>query len=343
MSWNTPPSAAFLGLLPCAAVAAVAWPLGRAFPVAGGAVIALVAGILLSPLLGLRLVAKSPLAVGIKAVPKKLLQVAVVLLGFEMDLRALARIGGESAFVMAFTLSAAFLCAIAASKALQVTGRVPILIGVGTAICGGSAIAAVAPAIGADDDEIARSVSTIFLFNVIAALTFPWLGRMLGLSDRGFGMWAGTAINDTSSVVAAGSAWAEYAGNDVALRYATAVKLTRTLAIVPVTFVLSLHAARRRGALGRGNFRLASAFPWFVLGFLAASAARTFLPFPGDVFRALGVAGKVGITAAMAGIGLNTNFRRLLSNGKGPILLGLACWAAVALTSLAVQAATGML
>jgi len=151
--------------------------------------------------------------------------------------------------------------------ALGLDANTKILIGVGTSICGGSAIAATAPVIEADDKEVAFAISTIFLFNIIAVFVFPALGHLMKMSDDQFGLWAGTAINDTSSVVAAAFSYSDSAG-----RYATIVKLTRTLMIIPVTLVLAF--SRKRGAgKNAGSVELGKIFPWFVLGFLAARDA----------------------------------------------------------------------
>lgn len=315
------------------AVAAPAWFLGKAFPVAGGPVFGILIGMAVA-------VWKRPerFEPGVKFTGRKLLQAAIILLGFEMDLAVVAAVGAESLLVMAFTLTAAFLTAWLVSRALALSGAAPVLIGVGTAICGGSAIAAAAPVVGAGDEEVARSISTIFLFNVLAVFLFPPLGRLLGLSDSGFGLWAGTAVNDTSSVVATGLAF-----SDAALQRATVVKLTRTLLIIPVVLVLAVRAARKSAAKGSGAGRVdfIGIFPWFILGFLLASALRTVSAVDAGTARVLAAAGKFLIVAAMSAIGLNTRIGKLVASGWKPIALGLACWFAVASTSLLVQLVSG--
>ena len=168
---------------------------------------------------------------------------------------------------------------------------------------------------------------------------------ILGLSDQGFGMWAGTAINDTSSVVAAGTAWSDAVGNNNALAFATIVKLTRTLMIVPITLVLAVYTARQarknpQQATG-GKFHFAKVFPWFVLGFVFAAVINTAVD-SAPLFARLVVAGKFMIVMAMAAIGLNTNLKKLLTNGFKPVFLGVCCWSAVAVASLAVQRITGI-
>lgn len=333
------PSSLLPGLLLSLAIAAVAYLCGRAVPVVGGAVFAILLGIIVG-------LFKRPdgFAPGIRFSGKKILQYAIILLGFEMNLSVVFRVGAEALWVMVFTLTAAFLTAALVYRRLKVPAREAVLIGVGTSICGGSAIAAASPVIKATEEETAQAISTIFLFNIAAVFLFPALGRLLALGDRGFGIWAGTAINDTSSVVAAASAWSQAAGNDLALSTGTVVKLARTLMIVPITLALAVREARkerRSGALESYSF--AKTFPWFVLGFVAAAAAASFLPIPAGAAHALAKTGKFLIIVAMSAIGLNTNLARLLANGKRPLALGLCCWAAVAAASLAVQYFGGLL
>lgn len=313
------------GVLLALAIAVPAWALGKAIPIVGGPVF----GILLG--MGFAFW-KRPAAFndGIRFTSKKLLQLAVILLGFEMNLFNVVKVGKQSLYVMLFTLSAAFLTAWLAGRALKLRGNTATLIGVGTAICGGSAIAATAPVINADDEEVAYSISTIFLFNVAAVFIFPLIGHLIGMGDTGFGMWAGTAINDTSSVVAAGYSYSDAAGN-----LAVIVKLTRTLMIVPVTLALAVYTFRKPS--GGRTFSFAKIFPWFVLGFLTASVICTTGILPAAVGKFLALTGKFLIITAMAAIGLNTHLSQLVRNGVRPILLGFFCWLAVAVTSLAVQ------
>lgn len=336
------------GLLLCLAIAVPAWFFGKRLPVIGGPVFGILIGILLANLFpsltsGVHGFSFEP---GIRLTSKKLLQLAVVLLGFEMNFSMIVKVGGQSLFVMLFTLTAAFVTAFIMGKLLRLDGKTTTLIGVGTSICGGSAIAATAPVIAADDDEVASAISTIFLFNVLAVFIFPFLGRSLQLSDIGFGLWAGTAVNDTSSVVAAGTAWSAAAGNNIALSYATIVKLTRTLMIVPITFTLAVRTAllarRQENAPDAPAYNLVRTFPWFVVAFLAVALLNTWLPWPNLAGRFV-TAGKFLIVMAMSAIGLNTRFRRLIAQGWRPILLGLACWFAVASVSLIVQKLTAAL
>lgn len=337
------------GILACFIIAIPAWLLGKAIPIIGGPVFGILFGMILAFF-------KRPekLEKGIKYTSKYILQYSIILLGFEMNLFNVIRVGGQSLLVMIFTLSASFITAYLVGKALKIDGKTTTLIGVGTSICGGSAIAATAPVIRAKDEDVAQAISTIFLFNIIAVFIFPPLGHLIGLSDTGFGMWAGTAINDTSSVVAAGASWSSAAGNNTALAFATIVKLTRTLMIVPITLVLAIYTTRKirlenaaAGGCGSAedtnNYSIAKIFPWFVLGFVLTAILNTFLPIPAEVSAALVQIGKFMIVMAMTAIGLNTNLKKLLTNGLKPICLGLCCWFIVAVVSLIVQHFIGMI
>jgi len=337
------------GVLLCLVLAGLAWLLGSAAPLIGGPVFAILIGVALT-LLFPRLT-DPPLqrglsfGGGVKYTAKKLLQYSIVLLGFEMNFYSVVKVGGQSLLVMAFTLTLSFLTAFFVGKALKLSGNTSTLIGVGTSICGGSAIAATAPVIRANDEDVTHAISTIFLFNIIAVFIFPLLGKILHMHDVGFGMWAGTAINDTSSVVAAGTAWSDAVGNDVALQFATIVKLTRTLMIVPITLVLALYTARKHKHArsgGGGDFSFAKVFPWFVVLFLVAALLNTFAGLPAQASSTLTEVGKFMIIMAMAAIGLNTDIKKLISNGIRPILLGVSCWVVVTVVSLVVQRALGI-
>lgn len=315
------------GILIAAIIAIPAWLLGKSFPIIGSPVLGILFGMILA-------FWKRPVIFeeGVKYTSKKLLQYSIILLGFDMNLFNVFKVGSQTLILMSFTLTAAFVTAFITSKLLKIEGNTATLIGVGTSICGGSAIAATAPVIHANDEEVAHSISTIFLFNVIAAFLFPFLGHVLNMSDYSFGMWTGTAVNDTSSVVAAGYTFSNEAGN-----LAVIVKLTRTLVIVPVTLVLALYTSRKIADGESGSsYNIAKIFPWFVLGFVAASVVNTFVPMPGtDSF--LAQVGKFVIVMAMASIGLNTNVVKLIKTGSKPILLGFICWVVLSLTSLGVQ------
>lgn len=316
------------GLILSLVIAAAGYALGRLVPMVGGAVFSILLGILIASLW------KRPDAFdsGIRFTSKIILQAAVILLGFEMNIANVLAVGKQSLWVIFITLTTAFVTVLLVGRLFKVSRKLSVLIGVGTAICGGSAIAAASPAIDAKDEDISYSISTIFLFNVIAVFIFPPLGRLLGLSDAGFGMWAGTAINDTSSVVAASFAYSDVAGG-----FATIVKLTRSLMIVPITLVLAILYARMKK--GSNTFSFAKVFPWFVVGFIAAAILRSVGVIPVELAQNLTWLGKFLIMTAMAAIGLNTNLRKFITAGPRALALGGLTWLAVMVSSLAVQLA----
>jgi len=321
-------------------VAAAAWEVGRLVPVVGGPASAIILGMVVAA------VRPAPAAArpGIDLVAKQALQVAIVLLGTGLSLASLVRTGTGSLPVMLGTLAAALGGAWLFGRALGVRGDLATLIGVGTGVCGGSAIAAASSVLGAGELDIAYSMSTIFLFNVVAVLLYPPIGHLLGMAQHAFGLWAGTAINDTSSVVAAAYTYGPAAGS-----YAVIVKLTRSTAILPITLALALWRARgqRRagtspaGATAQLSWR--RVFPWFILFFVLASVANTAGVFSPTAQHDLSQAGLLMIILALAAIGLSARFGAMLRTGHRPLLLGLLLWATVGTTSLVLQHLTGKL
>ena len=331
----------------CLLIALPAWLLGKQFDVIGGPVFAILIGMAAALLLRGRDLA--PLAPGITYTSKKILQYAVILLGFGLNLAQIAQVGATSLPIIVSTIGVSLVISFVLCRALKIPGKISTLVGVGSSICGGSAIAATAPVIDADDEEIAQAISVIFLFNIIAALVFPALGAALGLSNEGFGLFAGTAVNDTSSVTAAAAAWDGMHPGANTLDTATIVKLTRTLAIIPITLVLALYQARRArraaeagAAEGAGSFDLKKIFPYFVLLFVLASIVTTVFALPVAVTAPLKELSKFFIVMAMAAIGLNTDLVKLVRTGGKPILMGLCCWIGIALVSLGMQHVLGI-
>lgn len=332
------------GLLLCLAISVPAFFLGQLLPVIGGPVFAILLGMIIT----LFIKNKGMLQNGITFTSKKILQYAVILLGFGLNLASILQTGAQSLPIIIATIATSLIVAFVLYKVLKIHSKTATLIGVGSSICGGSAIAATAPVIDADDEEIAQSISVIFLFNVIAALIFPTLGGLIGLSNDGFGLFAGTAVNDTSSVTAAASAWDGIHGSNT-LDTATIVKLTRTLAIIPITLVLAFvqsRKAKKAEAETGINFSFKKAFPMFIVYFVLASVITTlctsFLPsgiqiYSNAIFSFLKQLSKFFIIMAMAAIGLNTNIIKLVKSGGKPILLGLCCWIAISAVSLLMQ------
>ena len=333
------------GLLLCLVLAIPSWLLGRAFPVIGGPVFAILMGMILSLILRDR----TRYQAGIAFTSKKILQYAVILLGFGLNLSEIAKVGAQSLPIICTTITVSLLIAFFLRKLLSMPSNISVLVGVGSSICGGSAIAATAPVIGADDEEIAQSISVIFLFNILAALLFPTLGGAMGMSYEGFGLFAGTAINDTSSVTAAASTWDTLHGtNGAVLEYATIVKLTRTLAIIPITLALAFWRtwqAKRGGSASSGSFDIKKVFPFFILFFVLASVITTVATasgVPATVFDPLKTLSKFFIVLAMAAIGVNTDIVKLVRTGGKPLVLGLCCWIGITGVSLALQHVLGI-
>ena len=330
------------GLTVCTAVALPAWFLGSLAPVIGGPVIAIVSGMLIT----IFWKDKGTSATGITFVSKKVLQWAVVLLGFGLNYTVVLETGRQSLPIIICTVSISLLTAFLLQKAMHIPANISILVGVGSSICGGSAVAATAPVIEASDEEIAQAISVIFFFNVIAALTFPLLGRMVEFdtaSGEGFGIFAGTAINDTSSVTAAAATWdTMWNLGSATLDKAVTVKLTRTLAIIPITFILALlrtRAAKKNGGTGT-QVNIRKIFPFFILYFIAASLITTIaLKFgiSASVFTPLKTLSKFLIVMAMAAVGLNSDIITLVKTGGKPLLMGACCWLGIIAVSLFMQ------
>lgn len=292
------------GILVCLVIAIPSWLLGKQFPVIGGAVISILAGMIITMFWK----EKGKAAPGIKWTSKIILQTAVVLLGFGMNLGVIFETGKQSLPIIICTISTSLLITWLLRKILHVPSNTSILVGVGSSICGGSAIAATAPVIDADDDEVAQAIAVIFFFNVLAALFFPILGKAIGfdtLHGDAFGIFAGTAINDTSSVTAAASTWdSMWHLGSATLNKAVTVKLTRTLAIIPT---VSLH-------MGVNS----------------------------NVFLPIKELSKFLIIMAMAAIGLNSNVIHLIKTGGKPLLVGASCWCGITIVSLLMQHVMGI-
>lgn len=341
------------GILPCLLIAIPSWLLGKQFPVVGGAIIAILIGMLFSrPLSG-----NSSVQPGITFVSKRVLQWAVILLGFGLNLNVILKTGMQSLPIIVCTISTSLLIAFLMQKVLKLTPNNAILIGVGSSICGGSAIAATAPVIDADDKEVAQSISVIFFFNLLAAIFFPMLGQAIGFSTtsgEAFGIFAGTAINDTSSVTAASSTWdSMWSLGSATLDKAVTVKLTRTLAIIPITLILAfyrIHRAKAQAALQQENItsekiNMKQIFPFFILYFIAASIITTVAVNCGvseAFFNPVKELSKFFIVMAMAAIGLHTDLIKLIKTGGKSILLGACCWIGITAVSLLMQHVMGI-
>jgi uncharacterized integral membrane protein (TIGR00698 family) len=316
----------FPGLALCLVISLAGLWLGSRIPIVGAPVFALIIGIVIGNVLNLSSVVKP----GSTFCSKYLLQISIILLGGSLNLMQIWNASRESLWVMLVSLCVALFGAWLIGNKMGIDRKLTSLIGVGTGICGGSAIAAVSPIIKADDDEVAFSISTIFLFNVVAVILFPFIGHLLSLQEHSFGMWAGTAINDTSSVVAAGYSYGPAAGD-----FATITKLTRTTMIIPISLGFAFLTGRKSSG---GKFNIKKIIPWFVLGFIAMATLNTSGILGQSFPNLAGSTGRYLIVLALAGVGLSANLAKMLKTGPKPILLGLITWALVASSSLAMQA-----
>lgn len=326
-------------------IAAIAKVLEELLPIhlIGASVIALFLGMIIN-----HFVRPSALiAGGLKFTSKKVLKFAIILLGASLSIGTVLEIGKMSLMVMCFTLLTCFGGGYFIGRALGLNWKLSNLISAGTGICGGSAIAAIAPVIDAEDTDIAYAMSATFLFDMAMIVLFPIMGQALGLSDMAYGLWAGTAVNDTSSVVAAGYAYSEGAGD-----FATMVKLTRTLAIIPTVIIFALVEVnlKRKAAAGskeqgdvKTNVKFVKIFPWFILGFVAMAVVNSFGVIPDEVSSAAKTVSKFLMVAALAAIGLNTSFKDMKKSGIKPMVHGFIISALVVVVAIAVEYCMGII
>ena len=327
------------GLAACLAIAVVAYLAAGFFPLIGAPIFAIAIGVAITNLTG---GTKLSSKLQVKEISGTALRAGIILLGATLNLKDVAHTGLSSLSLLAVTIGLGFVVALLLGLVMGVEWRMRLLIGMGTVICGGSAIAALAPVIRAKPEEIAYSISVIFLFNMLAVIIFPGFGHMLHMTDDGFGLWAGTAVNDTSAVVAAGFAFSQAAG-----AYATIVKLTRTTLIIPLLLIVGLAMPfldRSEAIAGASSLgaRIKKAVPWFILWFVAASLVNT-LGLLGGLAPQIQTVARFVMVVALAAVGLQGHWRAFAGAGIKPLLLGLACWMVVAVSSLLVQSWTDQL
>ncbi|MDO5688673.1 MAG: putative sulfate exporter family transporter [Tissierellia bacterium] len=281
---------------------------------------------------------------GLQFTSKRVLKFAIILLGASLSIGTILNVGRLSLTVMLFTLLTCFGGGYIVGNLLGLDWKLSNLISAGTGICGGSAIAAIAPVIEAEDLDIAYAMSATFIFDVAMIILFPIMGSMLGMSDQAYGLWAGTAVNDTSSVVAAGYAYSEAAGD-----FATMVKLTRTLSIIPTVLIFSLinaHVNRKVATAGgiqhREKPNVLTLFPWFILGFIALAIVNSVGVIPADLSHGAKALSKFLMVAALAAIGLGTSFEEMKSAGLRPMMHGFIISALVVVVALLVEMAMGL-
>ena len=335
----------FPGIILSVAIAALACFIEGLLPIhlVGSAVIAMFIGMIINSFLK-----KTDIfATGIKFTSKKILKFAIILLGLSLNITTVLQVGRMSLTVMIFTLLTCFGGGYFIGRALGLNWKLSNLISAGTGICGGSAIAAIGPTIDADDDDVAYAMSATFLFDMAMIVLFPIMGRALGMTDEAFGIWAGTAVNDTSSVVATGYAFSEGAGD-----FATMVKLTRTLSIIPtvITFAFIQLRLKKKEALRnskngdelKANFSIKKIFPWFILGFVGMSIVASVFTIPAEVVSGTKTVSKFLMVSALAAIGLNTSFSSFKKSGVRPMIHGFIISALVVIVALLVEFCMGL-
>ena len=303
----------------------------------GASVIALLLGMLINSFCK-----PTWLAPGLKFTSKKILKLAIILLGASLSVNVILSVGKMSLMVMAFTLLTCFGGGYLVGKALGLNWKLSNLISAGTGICGGSAIAAIAPVIDAEDKDIAYAMSATFLFDMAMIILFPIMGRWMGLSDMAYGLWAGTAVNDTSSVVAAGYAFSEGAGD-----FATMVKLTRTLSIIPTVLVftfINLRIKRKQSIDTNAGKKVnvMKLFPWFIVGFIGLAIINSLGFIPVNVSACAKDISKFLMVAALAAIGLGTSFKDVRKSGFAPMMHGFIISALVVVVAIGVEWCMGL-
>lgn len=300
----------------------------------GSSVLALVLGMILHPVLE-----KIPqISSGVKFVSKKILKLGIILMGITLSFSQVLMVGKYALMLMVFTLLTAFGGGYVLSKIFKVNWKLYSLLSTSTAICGGTAVATLGPVIEADDKDIAYAISATFLFDLLTVIAFPWIGHAIGLSDTSYGLWVGTAVNDTSSVVAAGYGFSEIAGS-----FAVIVKLTRTLFIIPIVLIFSYIHTRNKIRSTQGSkidkkINIVSIFPWFILMFIAMVTVKSTGLVPENIVTGISFLSKLFMVMAMSAIGLNTSLKEVKGVGWKPMFLGVCIDSSVVFVSLGAQA-----
>ncbi len=326
------------GMLFSACVAIIAMFLSSLIPgdIIGATVMALLVGMALNPILN----RYRQFNAGVSYTGKVVLRIGIILMGVNMNFSEVLDVGKYSLFVMIFTMATAFGAGNLIGKMFKMNWKLTNLLSVSTAICGGSAVATVGPVIKAKDKDIAYAISSTFIFDILTVVVIPWIGIAIGMSNMGYGLWVGTAVNDTSSVVAAGYAFSEFAGNTAVI-----VKLTRTLFIIPYVLIFSIITERLEARAGNGNGRISvnfrKIFPYFIILFLVVVALRSTGIIPNDLIPALSKTSKFCMVMALSAIGLKTSFKDIKNIGFKPMILGFIVDTLVVFVSIGVQIATG--
>lgn len=279
----------------------------------------------------------------LKFTSKRILKIAIILLGASLSVNTIVSVGKMTFFVMIFTFAMCFGGGYLIRKLFGLNWKLSNLISAGTGICGGSAIAAIAPVIDADDKDIAFAMSSTFLFDMVMIALYPLMGKALGLSDIAYGIWAGTSVNDTASVVASGYAFSEIAGD-----FATMVKLTRTIAIIPTVLVFAYIGTRvkhkeLKAANGDQKVNLIKIVPWFICGFLLLAILNSIGCIPVVASGILKGTSKFLMVTALGAIGLGTSITDFKKAGLKPMFYGITIDTLVTLTALIVIWCMGLI
>lgn len=320
------------GIVLSGGIAAAAYLVSSFLPagILGSTLIALLLGMLLHPIFN-RYEVLNP---GINLTSKKILRAGIIMAGITLSFPQVIRAGKYALILMMFTLATSFGVGYICKKIFKINWKLSSLLSVSTAICGGTAVATLGPVIEAEDRDIAYAISATFIFDIITVIAFPWIGRLIGLGDTGYGLWIGTAVNDTSSVVAAG-----YAFSDPAGQLATIVKLTRTLFIVPIVLIFSwIYAKKEISSQTAAKVNIRKIFPWFILGFLAMVSIRSTGFLPDNIVEGVAWMSKFFLSMALAAIGLKTSLKEVAGVGIKPMIAGIVIDTSVVFVSLFVQA-----
>lgn len=321
----------FSGIILSAIIAASAYIINELLPIdlLGSALIALLLGMILNPLIS-NYEGFNP---GIDWTAKKVLRLGIILAGISLSFTQVVQAGKYALVLLVFTLVTAFGVGYLCQKVFKINWKLASLLSVSTAICGGTAVATVGPTINAKSRDIAYAISATFIFDMVTVIAFPIIGQLLGMSDTGYGLWIGTAVNDTSSVVAAG-----YAFSDAAGVLATIVKLTRTLFIVPIVLIFSwIHAKKEANLDNRAKVNVSKIFPWFILGFLVMVAVRSTGFIPDLMVTQIAWLSKFFLAMALASIGLKTSLKEVTGVGIKPMVAGVVIDISVVFVALFAQ------
>ena len=341
MNTNTKECLLFLlGIAICFAVAALSVLLETLIPgeILGASIIALFAGTIINSFFH-----PAWIKPALKFTSKRILKAAIILLGASLSISTIMSVGKMTFFVMIFTFAMCFGGGYFIRKLFGLNWKLSNLISAGTGICGGSAVAAIAPVIDADDKDIAFAMSSTFLFDMVMVAIYPLMGKFLGMSDIAYGIWSGTSVNDTASVVASGYAFSEAAGD-----FATMVKLTRTIAIIPTVLVFAYIGTRikqkeMKAASNGQKVNLMKIIPWFIGGFLLLAVLNSVGFIPTAVSGVMKSASKFLMVSALAAIGLNTSITDFRKAGLAPMFYGITIDTLVTLTALAVIWCMGLM